>query len=272
MSKPTGTFPSHATDSLYATGPDAGTVTRVEPSAGELAEGAVRGTAPAAQKFNWLTGKICDWLAYFRDNHLNGDEGGTYAPSSPIEVGGAGFDVTGPFPRLESAEATVADHSPRIVTLETASTSHDSRITSLEDGRLAAAYTITSVATAVGTNLPMALNDPALGAFTSPSGGEITLPSAGLYMMRLEALAASSSAAANTLITIDIQRAAVNTGATAAGERVSTNTSDRFMIAGGGMVNITSPATQKIRLRHSLSTLTPSGTGRLYIVRMGPAV
>jgi hypothetical protein len=62
--EPTGTLPTWATDTNYTNGPDAGTATKVEPSAGELAEGNIRGIPPTAQGFNWWQGKVGEWVAF----------------------------------------------------------------------------------------------------------------------------------------------------------------------------------------------------------------
>lgn len=54
--------PSFATDTNYTNGPDVGTATKIEPSAGELAEGHIRGTAPSAQKQNWWQNLVSKWI------------------------------------------------------------------------------------------------------------------------------------------------------------------------------------------------------------------
>lgn len=63
MAKPFNNF-EFATDANYATGPDAGTPTKVAPSAGEIDSGFVRGTAAVAQHMNWLFGEVQDWTDY----------------------------------------------------------------------------------------------------------------------------------------------------------------------------------------------------------------
>ncbi len=57
-------LPTYATDTNYTNGPDTGTATKVEPSAGELAEGNIRGTAPTAQKFNWWQNLVGSWVGW----------------------------------------------------------------------------------------------------------------------------------------------------------------------------------------------------------------
>lgn len=64
MAKPSS-YPDFATDVNYTNGPDVGTPTKVEPSAGERAEGNVAGTAPAAQKANWWQNLVGKWTAWF---------------------------------------------------------------------------------------------------------------------------------------------------------------------------------------------------------------
>ena len=57
-------FPSWATDTNYTSGPDNGTVTKLEPISGALAQGFQRGKRAPAKWMNWLLGKNADWLAY----------------------------------------------------------------------------------------------------------------------------------------------------------------------------------------------------------------
>lgn len=64
MTRPTGPFPNWATNANYASGPDAGNPSRLEPTTGELADGHHPEGRPAANKMNWLQGKQGDWLAY----------------------------------------------------------------------------------------------------------------------------------------------------------------------------------------------------------------
>lgn len=65
--RPSGKIPTWATDSTYASGVDTGLATRVEPTSGEKASGAIRKQHPPARKWNWLLGMICDWLGYVVD-------------------------------------------------------------------------------------------------------------------------------------------------------------------------------------------------------------
>ncbi|HVJ27421.1 MAG TPA: hypothetical protein VM493_07745, partial [Vicinamibacterales bacterium] len=66
MTRPSD-LPEWASGATYATGPDAGTATKIEPSAGEKADGNVRGTAPSPQKFNWWMNLVSEWVEYFAD-------------------------------------------------------------------------------------------------------------------------------------------------------------------------------------------------------------
>lgn len=66
MARPTD-FPDFATDTNYTNGPDVGTSTKIEPSAGELAEGHVGGTAPPAQKENWWKNLVGLWVRHVDD-------------------------------------------------------------------------------------------------------------------------------------------------------------------------------------------------------------
>lgn len=68
MAKPSSTF-EWATNTNYVTGPDAGTPTKVEPSAGEVDDGFVRNTAAVAQHMNWALGQVQGWTDYLSDLH-----------------------------------------------------------------------------------------------------------------------------------------------------------------------------------------------------------
>jgi hypothetical protein len=58
-------FADWATDTNFTNGPDVGTATKVVPSAGEIAEGHIRETAPSAQKENWWKYIVGQWTHYF---------------------------------------------------------------------------------------------------------------------------------------------------------------------------------------------------------------
>lgn len=62
-------LPEWASNTNYDSGPDAGTVTRVKPSAGELGNGFINGVAnsPDAQAFNWIGGSLSDWVTYLAE-------------------------------------------------------------------------------------------------------------------------------------------------------------------------------------------------------------
>lgn len=63
-------YPDFATDANYTNGPNVGTPTKVTPSAGELAEGNISGTAPSAQKANWWQSLVGLWIRYFSEEKV----------------------------------------------------------------------------------------------------------------------------------------------------------------------------------------------------------
>jgi len=69
MAAPTD-FPDFSTDTNFTNGPQVGTATKVEPTAGELAEGYVPGTATPAQKMNWWMNLVGRWVRHFADERL----------------------------------------------------------------------------------------------------------------------------------------------------------------------------------------------------------
>ncbi len=99
MAKPFNNF-EWATNTNYSTGPDAGTPTRVAPSAGEIDNGFVRNTAAVPQHMNWALGEIQEWLEYlaglesdaeFLSNDFEWT--GEHTFSEDITLDGTGVDV-----------------------------------------------------------------------------------------------------------------------------------------------------------------------------------
>lgn len=72
MAKPSR-LPIHASDTNFATGPDTGTPTKVEPSAGIKAQGFVPGTGFLAQHVNDLLWVIVQWILWV-DSLVASDE------------------------------------------------------------------------------------------------------------------------------------------------------------------------------------------------------
>ncbi len=66
MTRPT-TFPDWATNTNYAGGPDIGTVTKVAPSAGRIADGWRNTDVPPAQEQNHEANLTGQWIRYFDD-------------------------------------------------------------------------------------------------------------------------------------------------------------------------------------------------------------
>ncbi len=64
MAKPATPAQGWATDTNYSTGPNAGTPTKVEPSAGEKASGFVPGSAAVAQHMNFELNLLAQWTQY----------------------------------------------------------------------------------------------------------------------------------------------------------------------------------------------------------------
>ncbi len=100
MAKPFNNF-EWATNPTYVTGPDAGTATKVAPSAGEVEDGFVRDTAAVAQHMNWALGQIQEWTDYLAGIEYDSGFLGTafhFTDSiiidGDLDVGGA-LDVTG---------------------------------------------------------------------------------------------------------------------------------------------------------------------------------
>lgn len=88
--------PSWATDASFSSGPKSGSVTKVQPSSGALAQGDVPGQPYRAERHNWLWNLICAWLFYLSDLHnqvqfLNKDyhfTGSTFEMDGDVTVGG----------------------------------------------------------------------------------------------------------------------------------------------------------------------------------------
>lgn len=64
MARPT-TFPTWATNTNYAGGPDAGTASKVSPSAGRFADGWRNNDVPPAQEQNFWQNLVASWVSYF---------------------------------------------------------------------------------------------------------------------------------------------------------------------------------------------------------------
>jgi hypothetical protein len=75
MAKP-GTVTTWSTDTNIATGTEAGTPTKVAPSAGFIAQGLVPGDLFVGPYVNWLINAICGWIAYL---NLSGTDEITYS-------------------------------------------------------------------------------------------------------------------------------------------------------------------------------------------------
>lgn len=56
--------PSWATDANYSSGAESGSSTRLEPPAGNKQQGFLPRIVAPARWWNWLTGSLCDWVAY----------------------------------------------------------------------------------------------------------------------------------------------------------------------------------------------------------------
>lgn len=65
MAKPTQPIPTWASDTNFASGPDAGSPTKATPSAGIMSQGQVPGTFFGSQWWNYLINTLGVWLAYF---------------------------------------------------------------------------------------------------------------------------------------------------------------------------------------------------------------
>lgn len=68
MARPAN-LPTYATAATYTDGPDAGTATKVAFTAGDIAQGNIRGAgyAPSPQKFNWWMNLVGSWISEFAD-------------------------------------------------------------------------------------------------------------------------------------------------------------------------------------------------------------
>jgi hypothetical protein len=87
MSKP-DTVPTWATDDNYsATGEDFdGTPTKVDPGAGQRAQGFAPGFRPPARWWNWWSNKVGEWFGWI-DGHLSEDSGRLQADNGLTVVG-----------------------------------------------------------------------------------------------------------------------------------------------------------------------------------------
>ncbi len=70
VSRPT-TYPTWATNTNYASGPAAGTPTKVTPSAGQIADGWRPQEAPPATQENWWHGFVGDWVTWLDSGSLS---------------------------------------------------------------------------------------------------------------------------------------------------------------------------------------------------------
>jgi hypothetical protein len=75
VAKPSS-LPVWATDSLLASGTQSGQTTKLTPSAGEQAQGAVPGTAAVGRFMNWVLNLLYQWVVYL---NLSGTDELTYA-------------------------------------------------------------------------------------------------------------------------------------------------------------------------------------------------
>jgi hypothetical protein len=66
MAKPSA-VPTWATDTNLASGPQSGQTTKLEPSAGIKAQGAVPGFSAPGRWRNWLDNMFCQWCAYLNN-------------------------------------------------------------------------------------------------------------------------------------------------------------------------------------------------------------
>lgn len=95
--RPASPLPDWATDTNYTTGPDVGQPTKVQPLSGEVAQGYFRGGRPPAEKFNWWQNKVGQWINWGSQFWIDGENGGFWAPTTPIIIYGAGLFLNGKF-------------------------------------------------------------------------------------------------------------------------------------------------------------------------------
>lgn len=92
MPKPV-TLPTWSTDTNFPAGaePEAGTVTKVAPSAPKLATGFRPAEKPPAQNLNWMLNALCQWAAYANTNEIDGNLAVTNAltVTGAATIGGA---------------------------------------------------------------------------------------------------------------------------------------------------------------------------------------
>lgn len=122
----------------------------------------------------------------------------------------------------------------------------------------------TSVASLAKVTLTNVINDTGY----SLASNEVTVPRAGVYFVEIHASLASAGTGNPQAMILEAQTVA-GTACDAYGYRYSATTSDKVAVAASGLVSITDPATEKIKVVNAhASAVTLSDDPRLSIVRV----
>lgn len=197
---------------------------------------------------------------------VDGHGGGAYAPSSPIDIGGAGVHVLAP------------SHTNQVTPkgwVESLVTSAISALAAQKVTARCAEYTWESQTVDTDTRIVLTESyaDPGF-TLVSPGNTDVELPSSGRYLVSLYARGESSSSNDPHFPVIQLFRGATQLW-TAAGERFSDSTAISTVIQRTSQVAITDPATQRLSLNVLISGLGTSfalhSGGTLSIVFLSPS-
>lgn len=164
-------------------------------------------------------------------NAVDGGAGGTYAPSSVLTLGGSGLTMTGQF----------------------------------TGPNYAALYAVSGSAVADGSKFTLAQTHA--GSGYSLSSDEVQVPAAGKYLVGLTINATHSSASnPSTLIATVVKGAATQTDAQ--DTRYSTTTSQELQGTSLIVLDVATPASEKLSVKNASGSNVTVVTGTLSIARM----
>ena len=162
---------------------------------------------------------------------IDGDAGGTYAPSNPIVINGDGVDIGG-------AGLTVGG---------VATTVHN-RLLALEDPPFLRAVLSGSGLSTDGKLTPT--SEDSKGSWSIASN-DIQVPQAGWYQFSLQCGLTSTNAGNPYIGAVYVAVAGLGGISMFRGIRWTATAGDTFVVSGTGLVQITTPSTQKISVHVS---------------------
>ncbi len=180
---------------------------------------------------------------------VDGHDGGAYAPSAPIEVGGAGIRVLAP------------SHADQVAPKGWVENLVSNAVSALAAQKVTArcseyTWTNQTVDTDARIALTESFADPGF-TLVGPGNTDVELPSNGRYLVSLYARGQSSSSNDPHFPVIQLYRGATQLWV-AAGERFSDSTMISTVIQRTSQVAITDPASQRLSLNVLISGLGTS--------------